>query len=322
MQNRRSMASRVAATALLLVLAGAAQGDAPAQTVPVVLAPTTAQFYFIEGRDAARLLGNWRPPSVDADGASERQLLAYCSAGEPQRAAGERGFVTDVLSTLFSFALDKAAERVRAEIAKYSAISERTGRIDYYRSSSQPAGAGRLDSRYACLRFTRLASDAGGGSDVALDFVAGIGLDSDHDAILLRPLRLYVSKSVARSATGRYGVAVAIRAEAVWRDASVGHQSVVFDQTIASESMDLSSRHFLSYYPTDPMTGRRVPIIPVSVDSDHGHDFGRADFTITAAETGVPPAVLTLLAQYLPTTVDRRTRLLQEAVAIVSQPFP
>ena len=309
------------AVGLMLGAAGA-RGDAPPQTVAVTLGPVTTELVFMEGRDAARLLGERRVPSADPEGASERQLLAYCSAGEPQRVASEKGFVFDALSTLVTVALDKAAEKVRAELAKYSAISERTRRIDYYRGGPAGAGSGRLESRFTCLRYMRLVSDAGSGGEVALDFVAGIGLDSDHGAILLQPLRLYVSKSLARSATGRYGVAISVRADAVWRDAMVGHQGVVFDQTVISESMDLSSRHFLSYYPADPTAGRRIPVIPVSVDSDRSRDFGRVDFTVTAAETGVQPAVLTVLAQYLPTTVDRRVRLLQEAAAIASQPLP
>jgi hypothetical protein len=309
------------AVALMLSAAGA-RGDTPPQTVAVTLGPTTTQIVLIEGRDAARLLGEWRPPSADADGASERQLLAYCSAGEAQRVASDKGLIYDALSTLVTLVLDKAADKVRAELAKYSAISDRTRRIDYYRGGPAGVGGSRLESRYTCLRYTRLASDAGSGADVALDFVAGIGLDSDRGAILLQPLRLYVSKALARSVNGRYGVAISVRAEAVWRDAMVGHQGVVFDQTVTSESIDLSSRHFLNYYPTDPLAGRRVPVVPVSADSDRSRDFGRVDLTVSAAETGVQPAVLTLLAQYLPTTTDRRLRLLQEAAAIASQPLP
>ena len=307
-----------AAGILLLLGAVGARGDAPAPSVSVTPLPTTAEFQFIDGRDAARLLGDRRPASVDPQDAAERQLLAYCSNGETQRVSADKGFLTDVVSVVVGFVLDKAAERVRSELAKYSAISERTSRVDYYRGGG---GGGRLESRYTCLRFTRLATDAGDHSDVALDFVAGVGLDADRSAILLRPLRLYVSKSAARSVTGRYGVAIMLRAEAVWRDSIVGHQGVIFDQTIASESVDLTGKPFLTYYSTEPLIGQRMPIIPVSVDSDRSRDFGRADFTMGVAEIGVQPATLLLLAQFLPTTTDRRTRLLMEAATIASRLF-
>lgn len=306
--------------ALLLLGVVAARGEPP-PTLLVTPPPTAAQLRFIEGRDAVRVLGERRPVPVDPESASERQLQAYCSNGEAQRAAADKGFLTDVVSAILAFVLDKAAERVRSELARYSAISERTSRVDYYRGGPDGAGNGRPDSRYTCLRFTRFAADSGDRSDVALDFVAGIGLDTDHNAILLRPLRLYVSKAGARSVNGKYAVAIMVHAEAVWRESVVGHQGTIFDQTIASEAVDLTGGPFLTYYPTEPLGGRRVPVIPVSIDSDRSRDFGRADFTVSAAEVGVQPATLTLLAQFLPTTQDRRTRLLLEAAAIASQPL-
>lgn len=314
------MTVRLMAAVLAFVTLGAAADSGP-QTVWVALGPTTTDLVFIEGRDAARLLSERRPPPVEAGSSAERQLLDYCSNGEAQRTAAEKGLVTDVLGAIVGLALDKAADRVRAELAKYSSLSERSGRIDYYRGGPAAAGS-RLDSRYSCLRFTRLASAPAGASDVLLDLVAGVGLDNDRSAILIRPLRLYVSKAAARSVTGHYGVAISLHAEAVWRDAAIGHKSSIFDETIASESVDLTGKPFISYYSTDPHGGTRVPIVPISVDSDRSHDFGRADFTVRVAETGVQPATLTFLAQFLPTTTDPRTRLLLEAAAIASQPLP
>jgi hypothetical protein len=310
------------AVLLLALGAAAARGETPPQTLSVVLGPTSTRLTFIEGQDAARLLGERRPPAVAVDSASERELVAYCSNGEPQRTQAEKGFVADLLSAVVGLVLDKTADRVRAELARYSSFAEQTSRIDFYRGGTTASGNGRLDSRYSCLRLTRFSTDPGKAGEVVLDFVAGIGLDTDRTAILLRPLRLFVSKATAHSATGRYGVAITIRADAVWREAVTGHQGVIFDQPVASESLDLSAGPFLSYYGTDPLGGLRVPIVPVSVDSDRSRDFGRTNFTVSVAEIGVPPAVLTLLAQYLPTTTDRRTRLLLEAAAIANQPLP
>jgi hypothetical protein len=302
-----------------VLAAVAVGGRAVAEVVPMALAPTGAQLVFVEGRDSVRLLGDQRLTLVDPASAGERQLQAYCSNGETQRGAAEKGFVNDIISTIYSLVIDRVAERVKAELAKYSAMSERTARVDYYRGSN---GGARLDHRYTCLRFTRIESTAGGGTAIALDLVAGIGLDSGRDAILLRPLRLFAGNAAAKSATGRYGIAILVRAEAVWRDAVVGQKGVIFDQTIASENVELPSKPFLKYYPTDPLVGQRVPIIPVSVDADRTHDFGRADFTVTAAEIGAQPATLAFLAQLLPTTTDRRTQLLMEAARIANLPTP
>lgn len=309
------------ALVMLLAAAGEARADGGPQMVWVTLGPTTTEFVMIEGRDAERLLSERRPPPVDANGASEKDMIAYCANGETQRQVAEKGLVSDVLGAIVGLILDKAADRVRAELAKYSSLSERTVRIDYYRGSPAAAGGSRLESRYTCLRFSRITVPASGSPEVVLDLVAGIGLDTDRDAILLRPLRLYVSKAAARSVTGHYGVAISLHGDAVWRDANVGHESVVFDQTIASESIDLTSKPFLTYYGTEPMAGARVPIVPISVDTDRTRDFGRTDLTVTVAETGVQPATLTFLAQFLPTTTDPRTRVLLEAAAIASQPL-
>jgi len=292
-----------------------------AEPATIALAPTQTQLTLIEGRDATRLIADKRLKTVDADGNAERALAAFCSNGEAQRAAGDKGLIGEFLSQILSITLEKVSDRIHAEVAKYSAVSESTARIDYYRGVAG-APAAHLESRYQCLRFSRIATDSSGQGEIALDFVAGIGLDTARDAVVLRPLRLFVSKTAARSATGKYGIAISIHADAVWRDASVGHQGLVFEQTIANESIDLTGGPFLKYFPIEPMGGRRVPIIPLSTDVDRSHDFGRADITVSAAEIGTQPATLALLSQLFPLTTERRARLLIEAAIISNLPAP
>lgn len=305
-------------------LAGALGGVVPAsaETVTIALPAMQTELTFIEGRDASRLLPDRRLQTVDPNSPAERALVEFCSNGEAQRTAGEKGLISEFFGQILNLTLEKVAERVRAEIAKYSALSERSERIDYYRGNAAAAGSGRLESRYQCLHFVRVQPNAGGGSDVALDLVAGIGLDTARDAIVLRPLRLFIAKSTARSATGHYGVAISVKADSVWRDANVGHQATVFETTIATESIDLASGPFIKYYPTDLMGGRRVPIVPISTEIDRSRDFGRVDFTVSAAEIGTQPATLTLLSQLFPLTTERRARLLIEAAIIQQLPLP
>src|SRR5258708_33024001 len=109
---------RLMATVLALVTLRAA-ADAGPQTMWVALGPTTTDLVFIEGRDAARLLSARRPPPVEAGSAAERQLLDYCSNGEVQRSGAEKGLVSYALGAIICLALDKAADRVPAELAKY-----------------------------------------------------------------------------------------------------------------------------------------------------------------------------------------------------------
>jgi hypothetical protein len=304
-----------------LVAAIALAPPALAEVATIALAPTQTQLTLIEGRDANRLLADKRLKTVDADGAAEHALAAFCANGEAQRAAADKGLIGEFLGQVLSITLEKVSDRIHAEMAKYSAVSESTARVDYYRGATGSA-AGHLESRYPCLRFVRIATDSAGQSEIALDFVAGIGLDSGRDAVVLRPLRLFVSKTSARSATGKYGVAISIHADAVWRDATVGHQGLVFEQTIANESIDLNAGPFLKYYPIETMGGRRVPIVPLSTDADRSHDFGRVDITVSSAEIGAPPATLALLSQLFPLTTERRARLLIEAAIISNLPAP
>ena len=315
------MRIRIVSAAAMAACLGAAC-PAAAETVTIPLPPMQTELTFIEGRDAVRLLAEHRLQTVDMDSAAQRALVAFCSNGEAQRATADKGIIMEFFGQILSMTLEKVADRVRAEIGKYTAISERNERLDYYRGSTSAAGSGRLENRYQCLHFVRVQPNASGGSDVALDVVAGIGLDTARDAIVLRPLRLYVAKSTARSATGHYGVAISVKADAVWRDTMVGHQGTVFELTLASESIDLAGGPFIKYYPTDVMGGRRVPIVPISADIDHSHDFGRVDFTVSAAEIGTPPATLTLLSQLFPLTTERRARLLIEAAIISNLPLP
>ena len=55
----------------------------------------------------------------------------------------------------------------------------------------------------------------------------------------------------------------------------------MFEQTVATESVDLKSGSFLKYYPTDADSGTRVPIVPISFGADRTHDFGRTEFTVS-----------------------------------------
>ena len=60
----------------------------------------------------------------------------------------------------------------------------------------------------------------------------------------------------------------------MWRDEFAGHQGIVFEQTGATETLDLKAGPYLTYYPADA-PGTRVPIIPTSFGIDRSRDFGQ-----------------------------------------------
>ena len=277
--------------------AGAAD---PGEHVPVAFAPARAQLVLIPGASATTALAEHAPPGVDSASAAERELLRDCADGEAQRPQAARGFLLSLVVQGWRVLLHPLAVSVKEELQKYAQVSSASASGDYYHSSDATGSAAPLASRISCVRFTRFMTTDAGGDDVALDFVASVRLDTGRDAIRLRPLRLFISHAGAKSTNGHYSVAIAIKADAVWREEFIGHQGQVFEQNIATESVDLKSGSFLKYYPIDADSGTRVPIVPISFATDRSHDFGRVEFGVSVAELGTAPATLSLLADMLP----------------------
>jgi hypothetical protein len=288
---------------LRVVLAAAcvaAPAGVQAQRLPITFAPTRAVLVLIPGAEATQALAEHRPASIDATSTAEADLVRDCANGESQRPQVSKGFLWSAAAQAWRILLHPLAVSVHEELLKYASVSDATASGDYYRASDSTSGTAPVNSRISCVRFTRFTSADPAAEDVALDFIASVRLDSARDAIRLRPLRMFISQAAARSANGRYSVAIALRAEAVWRDEFAGHHAQVFEQTLAGESVDLKSGSYLKYYPTDATTGTRVPIIPLSFGADRSRDFGRAEFGVSVAELGTPPATLKLLAEMLP----------------------
>jgi hypothetical protein len=313
------MAARVFASWALVLAAAALAAARAAESEhreSVTFAPTRAVLVLIPAAEAMQSLAAHRPGALDAKSAQEADLARECANGEGQRAQTEKSFLFDIVIRTWRVLLHPVAVSVHEELQKYAQISGATASGDYYRGGDTAAGA-PLDSRISCLRFTRFAGNAS--DEVALDFVAGVRLDRGRDAIRLRPLRLFISQGAAKSANGQYAVAISVRADAVWRDEFTGHQGVVFEQTVAAESVDLKKGSYLKYYPVDTDSGTRVPIVPVSFGADRSRDFGRAEFTVSVAELGTPPATLSLLADMLPDPDEKLTKLLVTAATAGSR---
>jgi len=290
----------IVALSLLLAASWPAGAADPGQRVPVAFPPARAQLVLIAGADATQALSEHRPASVDANSAAERELLRDCADGESQRPQASRGFLWSLVVQGWRVLLHPLAVSVKEELQKYAEVSSASATGDYYRASEAAGPTAPLASRISCLRFTRFGGTDSGADDVVLDYVASVRLDTTRDAIRLRPLRLFISHSGAKSTNGHYSVAVSVKANAVWRDEFIGHQGQVFNQTLTTESVDLKSGSVLKYYPTDADSGTRVPIVPISFAADRSHDFGRVEFAVSAAELGTTPATLSLLADMLP----------------------
>jgi hypothetical protein len=303
----------IAAISFAVAASWAAGAAESLERMPIAFAPARTQLVLIAGNDATQALSEHRPVGIDANSPAEKELLRDCANGESQGRQTSKGFLWSLAVQGWRVLLHPLAVSVKEELQKYAQVSSASASGDYYRASDTPGAAAPLSSRISCLRFTRFAPADSGADEVILDFVASARLDATRDAIRLRPLRLYISHSGAKSANGHYSVAISVKADAVWRDELIGHQGQVFEQDLASESVDLKSSSFIKYYPTDADSGRRVPIVPISFATDRSHDFGRAEFTVSVAELGTTPATLALLAEMLPDPDERLGKLVINA---------
>lgn len=314
-RTRRWVLAACTGAACLALQSTAAVVDS-GERMRMSFAPTRTMLVLIPGAEATRALSEHKFGAVDTFGAQEAELLRECSNGESQRTVVERSFFLGIITQTWKVLLHPLAVGVRDELAKYASVSSASASGDYYRGSHSSNGA-PLSNRISCLRFTRFVNPESG-DEVAVDFVAGVKLDASRDAIRLQPLRLYVSQAGAKSSTGHYSLAITVRANAVWRDEFAGHDAQVFEQKVAAESMDLKTGPFIKYYSTDPQSGTRVPILPVSFGLDRTQDFGRAEFTVDVAELGTQPETLKLLAEMLPDPSEKMSGTVI-AAAIVGQ---
>lgn len=293
--------------------AGAAD---PGQRVAVAFAPTRALLVLIPGSDATQALSEHQPPGIDPNSSAEQELRHECADGQSQRPQTSKGFLWTFALQSWQVLLHPLAVAVQDELRKYAQVSAASASGDYYRAGDGDGAATPLANRISCLRFTRFAGASSTADEVGVDFVASVRLDATRDAIRLRPLRLFISHAAARSTNGHYSVAISVKADAVWRDEFVGHQAEVFEQTVATESVDLKDGSYLKYYPTDAESGTRVPIVPISFATDRSHDFGRVEFGVCVAELGTAPATLKLLADMLPDPNENLGKMLIAAARV------
>jgi hypothetical protein len=299
--------------AALLLASAAAHGEDNAhnERAALTFGPTRALLILIPGEEAAQSLAFNPPPAIDPSSEPEAELLRDCVNGESEHQLSTRGLILSAAEKAWRVLLHPLAVAIHDELLKYGTVSRAAASGNYYRGASAHNPAA-ISSRISCVRFVRYAQTTAEDAPVALDFVASVHLDPAHDAIRLRPLRLYIAQAGAKSANGRYSVAIAVRADAVWRDEFAGHQGVVFEQTVATETVDLKAGPYLTYYPPDA-PGIRVPVMPTSFGIDRSRDFGQAEFSVSVAELGTTPATLKLLADMLPDADEKAGQLLISA---------
>ena len=289
---------------LLLSLPCAAE-EGHGERTGFTFATTRTTLLLIAAEQAVQSLAQDPPAGIDPASEAEAELARDCGSGESQIAS--RSLFFGMIEKAWRVLLHPLAVAVRDELLKYGTVSAASASGNYYRGVANHGAS--PNGRINCVRFIRFNSPDPGDTEVALDFIASVHLDPAHDAIRLRPLRLYIGHAGAKSANGRYSVALSMSVHAVWRDEFAGHEGVVFEHAVASEAVELKSGSYLKYWPVDA-PGTRVPIVPMSFGVDRSRDFGQADFSVSAAELGCAPVTLKVLSELLPDPDEKAGQLL------------
>lgn len=123
-------------------------------------------------------------------------------------AATAAGYVAKPLIRWF---VGKVDDKLQESVRKYTATYHGTADFQLYvRSDHGPRLA------HSCLRFTRLV-ERGGQERVAFDLLAQVRI-VDREVLKIRPLRLFVGEVAAKTERDFLGIAVSLKADAVWRE--------------------------------------------------------------------------------------------------------
>jgi hypothetical protein len=282
------------------------------QTAAVTFDSRQTVLLFMQPDEAAYELSRFRPSLADPNSSAERAVVQECSRGRRSDGTTSKGFLGSLQKPIVNFLLAQVTDRVRRELAEYSSVFSQSIATDFY--SGQPETRslqqGALDTQSSCFRFSQGDLGHAGVMDLAFDLVVSVRIADSRDAVILKPLRLYLGQTSAKSADGSLGVAVAVRADGVWRDMTRGIKDDIWDEVILVTAADLSRGPVLMYEPELTQPDVRLPLPPVSFGVDSSRPFGRIDVTVTAAQAGTLPTSLELLGDILLPSKDQKARLL------------
>ena len=116
---------------------------------------------------------------------------------------------------------DKIDQKLRELLEKYSAVyTAKTTVTDFYKETDTPV------LKWSCFRFSRFEAK---NNELVVDLVGQLRLSPNHDALQIRPLRLYWSNARAESTDNNYGIAASMRVNAIWLDGNRGRSENVFN---------------------------------------------------------------------------------------------
>lgn len=269
---------------------------------------------------------------VGRDPAGDQYVANQCGLSEVKSPTA--GFVipaavlTMVAGWVIDYAIAQASAAAQRRIAEYSGLS--AGAVwfgptlntmplpkFFYSSISPPT----MD--WSCVRFSRMTpANDGAPAKLAAEAIVKFQVAPTNDSLMVQPLRLFFDTPLARAGSD-FGVAVAVSFDGLWQSASTGEGKAVriWDATVLKQKLgDLSKndRPRFFYYRNDPTQTenqpRQVPLVPWSYNvSRAGTRAGAGTLTVTLAEAGDPPFLLTFFAGLLKDKGDAIGGVLKDA---------
>jgi hypothetical protein len=122
-----------------------------------------------------------------------------------------------VVKPLIRWFVGKVDKKLQEELEEYTAVYRGAADFQLYRRGSQGP---RL--AHTCFRLSRLV-ERDGSEVVAFDLLAQLRI-IDREVLKIRPLRLFVGETVAKTKDDYLGIAVSLKADAVWREDRETHR--------------------------------------------------------------------------------------------------
>jgi hypothetical protein len=302
----------VVALAVSVLAACATAPIEPPGSAGVVRAQgATTRLVLLDGDAAGRELtwSGYPQDTTGVDPASERAVRALCGADpEPVKAAAGvaelAGLFLRPVVALIVGTVDKA---IQAELDAYVAAYSASTLTERFYAATDP----EIVLGSTCFRFSRTD-----GAVTALDLVGQLRLAEDGGALMIRPLRLYFAEAKARGDV--VGLAVSLKAEAVWLDSASRKTEKTFDVTVLKEARRTGAPS-VTYYVAPEAPQGEAAFIPVKLPpwtrrTAHTGATGNVTLTLTVAEAGNTPSHLKTFAAIFSDKQDDLSKLIAKAL--------
>lgn len=203
----------------------------------------------------------------------------------------------NIVAHIGKWVWDKLDKEFQEHLEKYSAVYEaKVTPPTFYKQTGVP----KLQSK--CFRFSRYKSgrDTEQKKPVVVDLIVQMQLTKDHDALQIRPLRLYQSEAIAKSDDKSYGIAASIRMNAVWLQENRGMSEEAFNHTFLEEKITFSQGKPVFKYFLNDKKWEDYPVLPLppwSTNVDSSSPAGNVEVIISMAESGKPSELLKFFAK-------------------------